>query len=862
MPWAWAAEPSNFAFHDALQHHNPSHDVTADFIRHDWTLHGGTTFRYGEALHPGPDVPDLEDHAFSSASTALGLLRIGCANPGGLRNKEHTVAGLGPGVWSLSETHLTAAGQRSSSTRLRHFGTMLNRQLRVHHGAPAPFRFHDGDAGSWTGVSIISDFPSQSLALPWPPDMYSTGRLLATRHIVNDVPIQVATIYGYASGPTWSQSRALTDQMLAFYTKQFVIGGSGPRLIVGDFNKEPHQLQELSIWQNLGWVEAQEYAANSWGQQIHNTCKHASRIDHIWMSPEAAMMCSAVGIQEVFADHATLHVDLNVTSSNKWISMWPRPSKIAWEDIDYDLWQQKLESSTTPSFDGGSATQFFADWTKHWEDALHGCHRRAPNGSIPNQWKGRAQRTKAVTVPVSPPVSKPSREGEVRLHCDLVTIAVQRWFKQLRRLQSFRHAALAAKSTVDAEAYRLNLWNSIKMSSGFKDGFPAWWLQRTFKDPSSPVILPLGPPDGPTAEIIFLDFRRNFQHFERWELRQRNKVIVAKYEKNMQQAFRDLRPPQRQQLDLLWHTLDFSVLAIDISTHSIHVDREVPLDCACTWQINGQQIQLQHHEGEVLTFASLPDGIEPGDSLQAFCHFADVNQIHAALIKLWQPRWNQASQLDSSDWSRIVNFIEALMPRMKVELPSFTHDRWQQTLQLFPPRPARGVDGIDVADLKQLPPSVTTPLLSFLEILDGSRVEWPQQLLTGIVLSLGKCDNAHTPNQFRPVVILGTVYRTWSRMNALPLMRHFSKLIPAAAHGFLPGRECAQVWLQLQGLIELCHQQNIEMSGFSTDLEKCFNCIARDPLMRLAQHLGFPQRLLQAWRSFLDSFSRSFQVRI
>lgn len=119
----------------------------------------------------------------------------------------------------------------------------------------------------------------------------------------------------------------------------------------------------------------------------------------------------------------------------------------------------------------------------------------------------------------------------------------------------------------------------------------------------------------------------------------------------------------------------------------------------------------------------------------------------------------------------------------------------------------------------------------------------------------------HLPNHFRPVVILGTVYRTWSRMNALPLLRIFGQIVPSCAHGFLPGRECAQVWLQLQGFIEVCLQQGIEFSGFSTDIEKYFNNVGRDSLMALAAHIGISDSLLKPWRAFLDEFVRSFQIQ-
>ena len=92
--------------------------------------------------------------------------------------------------------------------------------------------------------------------------------------------------------------------------------------------------------------------------------------------------------------------------------------------------------------------------------------------------------------------------------------------------------------------------------------------------------------------------------------------------------------------------------------------------------------------------------------------------------------------------------------------PDFSMRRWRTALDNFPVRPARGVDGIDVADLKHLPDNITTNLLTFLAGLDGFEKPWPAQLLYGTVMSLAKQEQSYLPSDFRPVVILGTVYRT------------------------------------------------------------------------------------------------------
>eukprot|EP00435_Cladocopium_sp_Y103_P041240 s12_g11.t1 len=769
----------------------------------------------------------------------------------------------GSGIWCLAETHLTAALQRSVSANIVQLGRQQNRQIRTHFGAPVAFRTNSSHAGTWSGVGILSDFPSREIALSWQHGERSSGRLMVTRHLVGCLPIMVGAVYGFPAGPTWPESRELTSQLLTTLTQDMVVSGAGPRIIAGDYNCSLHQLDMFQIWQSYGWTEVQLHAHSCWQRPVVPTCKGSTTIDMIWMSPEAARLCRAVGYHELFPDHITLYADFDVPTKLNPIWTWPRPTSIPWDQIDHDKWHENLATQPMPDMVNTASTPFFAAWAQHWEQALDGCVQNQQHGHLAETFRGRAQRTKPLKASPVPPISKSSREGEVCLRSDLISTQVHHWFKQLRRLQSYRHAALANKLTIDAEIYRLQLWMAIKRGRGFDGDFTSWWMRRLHRSQEAPAQLPLAPPAGSEAEAIFLDFKRNFEAFEQWHLRQRRKLLQLKYDKCCHRLFRELKPPLRQQLDMLWHIQDFTVLAIDFETHQLHVDQ--PVDglsgCVwyinhvqvemtavegCVWYINHVQVEMTAVEGEVLSLRQVPAHVEPGDLLQCHRYFSDAEQVQQALMDLWRPRWQQASLVGTVQWERIMGFVQAYMPQMHFPAPDYSLDKWKMVLDQFPPRPARGVDGIDVADLKHLPPAVNSHLLEFLSQIDGTTTPWPDQLLF-----------VH----FRPVVILGTVYRAWSRLCALPLLQMFSHVVPMAAHGFLPGRECAQVWLQLQGFIEVCLQQGIEFSGFSTDIEKCFNNVGRDSLMALAGHVGICQSLLKPWRAFLDTFARSFQVQ-
>ena len=59
-------------------------------------------------------------------------LVIGSTNPGGLRSKEALAVAQGPGIWTYSETQLSAFTQVSSGKALQHAARQTNRLLRTH----------------------------------------------------------------------------------------------------------------------------------------------------------------------------------------------------------------------------------------------------------------------------------------------------------------------------------------------------------------------------------------------------------------------------------------------------------------------------------------------------------------------------------------------------------------------------------------------------------------------------------------------------------------------------------------------------------------------------------------------------------
>jgi hypothetical protein len=90
---------------------------------------------------------------------------------------------------------------------------------------------------------------------------------------------------------------------------------------------------------------------------------------------------------------------------------------------------------------------------------------------------------------------------------------------------------------------------------------------------------------------------------------------------------------------------------------------------------------------------------------------------------------------------------------------------------------------------------------------------WPPVWRTGFVHSLEKKEGAVQVNEFRPVIIYSMIYRSWGSLRAQRFLSFLSRMADEKQLGFMPGREVAEVWMLLQGLVEKSVQQGEDLMG-------------------------------------------------
>ena len=799
---------------------------------------------WGEALNPGP-------------SDDPGLFWVGFSNPSGLRGKEDTALSLGCGVWSFSETQLSAVTQLSCSKRLKYLAAEQHRNLRVILGAPVACRANSNWAGSWAGVATMADVPSREVKLPYTFE-HNCGRMLASQHFVHGCTFLNAVVYGWPSGPTWPQAKTLNEQLLQLVTTEIVLGGHGPRLVGGDYNVSATGLDIFSYWRRLGWRSAQEFAELAWGQQVQFTCKGVTERDLIWMSPEAQAICKAVDVATFFAEHSTISVGLHCHCPVPPTLTWPLPSKIPWTQVSSD-W---ADQATPPVWNTtGTADQQWAQWGCSFECSLTGHVLGQPNQKLQKAQTGRMQRTQPLLTVKGPSVLKPSRPSEVLMRNDLIGKDVRVWFRQLRRLQSYLASVNAGKQTVDAVQYRLELWSSIRQSPGFVGGFSHWWQHsRAYALPDSPPCVPSAPPGPIIALSLFETFKFCYEKFESWHLRKRCQLLANKYEKGMQGLYQELAKPSQDKLDFLVQNREVEVLAVSDDRLQMHLAADLSEDPDCSLTCNGEHLPKHVRERDLLTFEQ-PVDFQAGDALTSSQVITELPLLHSMLLDFWQPVWNPNQVVDLDKWTRLTGFIDTHVPRLEIIAPPISLRQWKQVLRKFKATAARGVDGFHPQDLLQMPDSWSLRLLDLLSQIETGQMEWPTAVLYGVVMVLAKEATACTVERYRPVVVFSAIYRAWSSLRARQLLRQLKPYMDSTAFGFVPNCETSQLWMALQGAIETTLQDGSDFCGLSTDLVRAFNHIPREASFYLASRIGVPANILRPWKSFLDNCTRAFSVR-
>ena len=233
--------------------------------------------------------------------------------------------------------------------------------------------------------------------------------------------------------------------------------------------------------------------------------------------------------------------------------------------------------------------------------------------------------------------------------------------------------------------------------------------------------------------------------------------------------------------------------------------------------------------------------------------------LEKAFAEAWKARWDRHAHVSEDRWVTILSFARAFLPRHQLDWPQLTPDVLGQLIASKKSSSACGLDGVSIKDLKSMPPAALSNFCDMYSTAEQTG-QWPSQLLMGKVVCLAKVEQPSSVLDYRPITILGMLYRLWGSYHARRAIRRLDPFLPDTLYGSRMARFAGQVWSQLLWAVEDATANNVALSGLIADLQKAFNHLPRLVVFEAAALLCITMHVLTAWAGALSGLGRRFQI--
>lgn len=800
-----------------------------------WCVLLFSSCRVGEALHPGP-------------------WGIGAINPTGLASKADIVVQQVPGIFAVSETHLTNVG----AVRFRQELKQQSKEVYFVPGAGAPPKSNSltSTGGKHTGVGFVSSYPSRGFAGQWPAEVWDTARVQIGHFLVRNRWITGGVVYGHAFQAVSKEVRDQTG-ILIDHVVQRLDACSGPKFLAGDFNQLKQHVHQIAELESRGWVEIQDLALQRWGVPPACTCKKTSRKDFVLVCPE--MQQYVVGVEvlpDIFSDHVVLRANMADWAEPTPIPLWYVPMKM---DLPPAVVQQMAGLNDAVHIEPDSdVTQQYLEFWKSYEQHVDNVLQMCQHSKLCPRQKGRATTMNRDFVIMDHCPIKPSRQGEPKPQVFGSSKVYKQWFVQWRRLINLARIKINNDTPDHVVQHAKLLWRAILKATGFGPGFRRWWTQRPVVHPNDPMCVPVCMPDTQGVQAICDTIGRQVAQLEKVQGKQAHSSRIARYQRDVNYVFKDVKDASPQPVEVLLRKAEVTVVDV-VDAGSITFEPHIDLDPQLPAHGGDVALPIQHCEEGQIWFSQEHD-LQPGQKIHQITNLGSLDEIFHEFGKEWLGRWDKHRDLSPDHWQHIEEFIDVGLPEGSMQCNPITVAEWKAVARSKPKHAAVGMDGIACRELAEMPDAAVAQLLSIVHRVEQTG-RWPDQATHGAVHSLQKTEQAATVGQYRPITILSCVYRTWATIRGRQLLLHLGTFAPELLFGSVQGRSSTDMWYQMQLAVERKLLDGEPCVGAIADVTKAFNCLPRQPLIRAAIRLGIPACIVKPWVGMLTQLQRHFIVR-
>ena len=295
--------------------------------------------------------------------------------------------------------------------------------------------------------------------------------------------------------------------------------------------------------------------------------------------------------------------------------------------------------------------------------------------------------------------------------------------------------------------------------------------------------------------------------------------------------------------------LDDMALVLD---HPVDFDPDQPVVC------NTNPIPVIHADHDCVWVQSV-DGLEPGCTISQLSKIGTDDDLFHTFLHTWKQMWERHSQVPPDRWETILAFARHHLPRQQFSWPPIEETSLSQCVSHKKHTTAGGLDGVSLRDLQAMPYNA---LSNFVSIYRQAELngDWPPQIVAGRVACIAKTACPVKALDFRPITVLGLLYRCWSTYQAKFAIKKLDAHLPTGLYGSRPRRYAGQVWSHLLWAIEHAYEQDIPLCGVMADIQKAFNFLPRLVVLECCAIVGLPFPILRAWAGALTIMERRFQI--
>ena len=806
--------------------------------------------RYGEARHPGPWV-------------------IRTFNPTQLLGREEEICKWPDGVWTGAETSHTVAAQHviRSKFRANDVQCLLSAPVEVHKANSGVYR------GKASGTALLSRFPMRPYPQPLDPVVAASSRFCdGVVHVGHGLHVYVCVVYGPATNTQLYEDpdRVFLNSILPGIQRASTF--KGPAVITGDFNRNLVDCPFWDILQQQGWSDAAELAWERFRHVPEPTCKDLTRKSFLLLNREMTMhfqQCKTVE-HYVFYDHPVLEAVFDSPTMPLYKQVWKLPRSFDDLMVDPELMEQesqKLCEIEGPAFQQalaeGRADDALSLFARAYENAVKGSavHADGHSAYVPAGCFKRCQGTVVKKRPITAPLVRKAREGDLNVQLGQTSLGVRRHVTQGRRLQSLVRQMQAYNRNHKPEALQQcnTLWLSICHATGFHQGFQTW-IMTTLG-----MFVPTSLPQAEYLQVLYEEYMTvvndEVQRERQEQYRRFHKITIEDLAKGGGISFRAVKDKSLPPPSFLVREATQPIARQRWSKEGL---TRLKFHGECKLQV-GFPVHFQNQEAVLLDKSqehlTLDRPVKCRDAKALVVTqqqtFADPGEMQQSVCDAWNQFWQAAPVGDQA----AAEFVHSLSDCSACPYEPFQVDTWKFMLRGVKHKSARGACGFSMRDACRMPDSLLLWLFALFNSIENG-MQWPSRLTLARVVMLAKPgEDNHNPLSVRPITILSVLYRLWSRFRSQQVLAFLGTQVPPQVGGVACRVSADSLTGLICDMLESAQEDGHHRCGLVVDLKKCFNLIPRLPLIPLMKKLGFPSAYIDAHQAMLKSLHRLVEVK-